>query len=83
MNRPQPEPFFVKPQQTEFTFICPDCVRDENDPLRPDRLPFKRGRIEEEDNYVNGTLPLDEKRHLAAFPIRFQAGVRSTNQRAP
>ena len=61
MQRPRPEPFLVKPEQVEFSFVCPDCVYEKHSPLHPDRPPFARATsVEEEGVVFKGSLPLDE-----------------------
>lgn len=58
--RPKPKPFFVKADQTDFTFVCEDCVHEKNNPFYPDRTPFGDGTLREEGIVFEGSLPLDK-----------------------
>jgi hypothetical protein len=60
VEAPRPEPFFVKPDQTDFTFTCPDCVHEKNSPLHPERPPFGTGSLADEEVQFGGSLPLDK-----------------------
>lgn len=82
-----PEPIIVPRDETTFSAICDQCVRDRNEPWRSGRAPWGRdehGRDEGyEDVTVSGELPLDQDEAWVTCPYGHRHLVlREGSQRA-
>jgi hypothetical protein len=60
VDGPRAQPFFVKRNQADFTFTCPNCVHEKNSPFHPGRAPFGTGSLADEEVQFGGSLPLDK-----------------------
>jgi hypothetical protein len=58
ISRPEPRPYLVSRDATDYSFICDYCVYEKNSPFHPERLPYWRGD-DHSNAEASGPMPLE------------------------